>query len=85
MASIQAAMAASGSTANVASTEFLTANRAIRDREIRIGVANERQAQDDRNRAAADYRREGRNAMFAGFAKAGPSLFDLYNNFNARG
>lgn len=80
MASIQSAMAASGSTANVAATEFLNENRAIRDREIRIGVSNELQRRDDSLRSARDSRRAGNVALISGFAKGFPSMFDLYNN-----
>lgn len=84
MASIQSAMAAGGSTANVAATEYMMENRRIRDREIRIGVNNELQRRDDLLMTARDTKRMGNVAAMQGFTKGLPSMFDLYTNLRGK-
>lgn len=79
MASMQAQMAAGGSSDNVAAIDMMNEGRSIRNREIRIEVANARQAQQDRLAQANDYRMQGKNALIGGFIKAAPSIFDAYN------
>lgn len=73
----RAALGANEQRTSVPVLELLNEIRTTRERERRITTGNE-------NTRAADYRLQGRNAaargtasMLSGFARAGPSLFDL--------
>lgn len=78
LATLRSTLGANQQRQNVGTSEIFAELRKVRGRDRRIEFNNEMQA-------GADYRLAGRNAgtaargaLLGGFAKAGPSLFDMY-------
>lgn len=77
LGSIRAAFAANGQRPTSANLALLGKVRKVRNREKRIGVANEKRGAMDSRIAGRNATALGRAELFKGFGDAAPSLFDL--------
>ena len=78
LANFRTVMATNAQKAGVGTFEVQQDLRDVRSRERRVDVANRNQEASAYRMQAAAYGAQGRAAMIGGFAKAAPSLFDMY-------
>jgi hypothetical protein len=78
LANFRTVMAANGQRPGVGTFEVMQQVRDARGRERRVEVANRNQEASAYKMQAAAYGAASRNALIGGFAKAAPSLFDMY-------
>jgi hypothetical protein len=78
LANFRTVMAANGQRAGVGTFEVMQQVRDVSGRERRVEFANRNQEASAYKMQAAAAGAAGRNAMIGGFARALPSLFDMY-------
>lgn len=78
LASMRAALGGGQQRPGVGTMEIVSELRRIRNRERRIDVGNHRSEAADWRLRGRNARAEGRAALIGGIARAGPSMFDLY-------
>jgi len=78
MASVRNVLGANGQPMNVGVMDMLRQVQEDRSREMRIEVGNRRAEEADWRMRGANASAAGQASVLSGFAKAGPSLFDLY-------
>lgn len=81
LAGMRAALGAGGQRPGVGTMEILNELRGVRGRERRIEVGNHRAEAADWNMRGRNARAAGREALIGGIARAGPSMFELYDRF----
>lgn len=80
LGTMRAVFASNQSAPSVGTLEIMQDLRKTRDRERRINVGNHRSQEQDYRTQAANARYQGRIGLLSGLIKAGPSMFDMYEN-----
>lgn len=79
LGSVRATLGSNNQRPGVGTLAYTDDLREEGDRTRRIQVGNQNQAAEDSRASGQVADSNGRMGMLGGFAKAGPSLFDLYN------